>query len=117
MSNENINVLHIYGPKAWHESPFVVGNRKGLETLRDAINEALKKAKPGQKGSAIKESMINDGEGFSLHVTCIDEDWQHPDWIKMGVPYSSDVARENREEAKMPWNLLIDQKLVKELDL
>lgn len=99
--SDNINLLHVYGAEAWHESVFIVGNRKGLQALRNAIDDALK-AEPGGKGFGTRECMVSDGEGYQLHVSCFDHDWQHPDWKEIAMPYTANIARDRRENLKHP---------------
>lgn len=103
-NNTDIVALHVYGPEAWHNSAYVIGNPNGLKALRDAIDEAL------EKGTAKRECIVaSDGEGFYIRVGCLDEDWQSPRWAKMAVPYSSDVAKENREDVIHPWEICPDE--------
>jgi len=59
-------VLHVTGPSHWHNPVFIVGDRLALERLHSLIADAL------LVGSGDKTFFPHDGEGFALHVRCVD---------------------------------------------
>jgi hypothetical protein len=77
--------LHIYGQKMWHDDVVILGDRLALETLRDAIDEAL-----ATLAGRAEDVMVNDGEGFSVIVNRIDEQSL---WDTFATPYSDPDAQ------------------------
>jgi hypothetical protein len=59
--------LHVYAAQQWHDEACIVGTRKGLEVLRDALNAALADA----DGVAAGHVFANDGEGYFVHVHAV----------------------------------------------
>lgn len=87
--------LHIYAQQMWHDEAYIVGERDALESLRDAITRAL------VNNSARMCAYCNDGEGYDIHVLCVDEE-------KAGIlpaPYTDDIAKDS---AGFSLDLLID---------
>lgn len=82
--------LHLYPQAFWHGDAALVGTRKGLEALRDALNEALAKDAP-----ASAEMFAADGEGYTVHVIPADPDLMG----RTRCPYTDDVARDRRRDA------------------
>lgn len=66
---EGLPLLHLYEQSSWHEDGYILGNRKGLEALRDAISAAL-----DGKPEAAKVTQ-NDGEFYHLTVRCVGDAW------------------------------------------
>jgi hypothetical protein len=86
------SLLHIFGPEAHHDESFIAGNREALVALRNAVELAL------ISGVSTLSGYVNDGEGFELYVMCASD----KEMDNLAVPYSTDYARENREEATYP---------------
>ncbi len=82
--------VHIYGQPSWHDNAHVIGNRAGLEALRDAINDALR------TGAQQAEVYATDGEGYGIKVV------ELADAIldEMPLPYTDPEAR---EMVTKPW--------------
>lgn len=59
--------LHLYAQDSHHDDAQIMGDRESLIALREAIDEALAK----DEEVAI-EAFVNDGEGYQVHVTCLD---------------------------------------------
>lgn len=95
-------LLHVYGQAAWHDDVYIVGNRQALLALKRAIEDAL----TGQKG--VLNAMTNDGEGYSVIVLNLPNGQGNQVWVELAVPYSEEMAKESRENAKWPWDLLSD---------
>ena len=92
-------LMHIYGQDVWHAPAWIVGNRAGLEALREAITVALDKP----RSEAIV--MAGDGEGYAVQVIRDDRSFfdQKPgDW-DWAVPYTDEIAQD-RPGARYPWN-------------
>lgn len=92
---DDIEWLHIHGPAVWHDDAYIVGNRAGLEALRDAINVALSK---GQSGTTSTRGFTGDGEGFDLYISLAAGDpsaWRRP--------YSDECAWDCRQDAIDPF--------------
>lgn len=71
MSDDEYRALQIYAQPCWHEDAYIVGNRKGLEALRDAISRALEIDGPITMSAFVEF----DGEGYDLVVCpCEDDD-------------------------------------------
>lgn len=100
----NIKLLHIYGQQHEHDSVFIVGNTSGLETLRQALGDAVVSRRGG------KEVSVADGEGFAIRVLCQDADWQSDTWTKLAVPYTSESSEEKRKDAMWPEGLFEERK-------
>lgn len=92
-----MNLLHIYGQSIWHDPVYIIGNRKALEDLKKAIEDAL------DKGEGKIEAFCNDGEGYYVIVKYDNSGWLNGDWARRAVPYTDEVAREKRENALWPW--------------
>ncbi len=68
----NEGTLHIYEQDNAHDEAFIVGDVRGLISLRDAINRAL--VSVGQTKSDVTQAFQVDGEGFALYVVCTTEE-------------------------------------------
>jgi hypothetical protein len=91
-----MKLIHIYGQQFFHDDAFIIGTREGLTALRDAINEAL------EKGRAVTEVFVNDGEGYDICIALNDSNCLSPFWNKLAVPYADEMASEKREDALQP---------------
>jgi hypothetical protein len=88
-----MKIVHIHAQAIFHDDAWIVGNREGLESLRAAIDEALREG----KGSI--EAFVVDGEGFDISVIQTDRE-------DLAVPYTDEMASEKQEDVKWPWELL-----------
>lgn len=68
-------VAHIIAQSYFHQPAFLIGDREGLERIRDAIAQAL------ETGEARRGIFAQDGEGYGVHVLCVTEAEMD------GVPY------------------------------
>jgi hypothetical protein len=57
---------------------------------------------PGS-GNACAEFFVNDGEGYTLQVSVVD------DIHRMAVPYADEVAQEKSDDAVWPFDLLVER--------
>lgn len=62
--SEHVGTLHLHAQSFPHDEAWVVGDRDGLQALRDAIDAALS----GHPSAA--RSFAADGEGFVSIVVC-----------------------------------------------
>ena len=103
---EKWNFLHLYPQPFWHDEAYIVGNRKGLERLRDALNKALEDE--GDVDVSVNV-MANDGEGYSVHVVKVNDGEK----INMlAVPYTDEISKERDAEALYPHALKLSEKCV-----
>lgn len=92
--------MHIFAQDAWHGTAFIAGEQSDLLELRDAIDHALAE-------NVVKiTSFTNDGEGYDIFViqtstTQID---------KLPLPYSSDYAKDSREDRVSCFDLIKENK-------
>jgi hypothetical protein len=84
-------VVHLWQPLMWHCDQNIVGNKEGLELLKEAIQKAI----DNEKGVA--EVFISDGEGHDIIIQCVKET------ELLAVPYTDEVAKEHQERAIYPW--------------
>lgn len=69
MSDQDTPAIHIYPQYSWHADAWIVGNRVGLQALRDAINKALETGKP-----KVCDAFPCDGEGYGILVAELKDD-------------------------------------------
>lgn len=77
------DVLHIYGQGAWHNDIRIVGTKDALQKFSDALIKCLKEKK------SEFQTFVNDGEGYSIIIKCVEE--ESPEFDEM--PYSEDYAK------------------------
>lgn len=88
--NEDYPKCHIYSQDSWHGEAYIVGNRAGLEKLRDAINLTL------EKGNTKNTFWPNDYESYHLFMACMSED----DFEGLKLPYNAKIHElEDGQEA------------------
>lgn len=73
---EEILALHIYSQPWEHCEARIVGNRMALQALTNAIGEALTTGKAETK----EEIYATDGEGYTIEVIVMPDDWKDPKW-------------------------------------
>jgi hypothetical protein len=93
--DRNLEILHLYGQSFWHDDAYIVGTARDLIALRDAIDKAL------VESHATIESFTADGEGYRLTVIAADDDTAS----RLSMPYTDEVARDNRVRAVQPYQL------------
>lgn len=94
----DIVLLHIYAQAQWHSPSCIIGNRAGLERLREAVTNAL----DGGMGETpeVDGVFASDGEGYEVLVMREDGPWSnYPDteltvWDRLVMPYREDEARD-----------------------
>lgn len=87
-----VPLLHIYSPPFYHQEAFIVGNREGLERLRDALDALLS---AGQEKVVSETVFHGDGEGYE--VCCARDDSPFGDdafWNRLSSPYTVDCGEE-----------------------
>lgn len=89
--------LHIYGQTAWHDDAFIVGTPAALRALAAMITAMA------DYDGVVAEGVyfVNDGEGFSLRVACVNEFTAQ----RLAVPYTGEFAIETRTHALWPRQL------------
>jgi hypothetical protein len=98
-------LLHIYAQQQWHDNAFIIGDREGLEILREAIDKALQ-----TDGPINANVFANDGEGYTVVILCTESHCEMVNayWDKLAVPYTDEVAAEKNEDAIWP-EMLVSQ--------
>lgn len=81
-------LLHIYGQKAWHDEVIIVGNKKSLKSLIQALIDAI-----ALGAGRAKEVMVTDGEGYDVLILTEDSPWADKEWMQMPLPYTDEIAR------------------------
>ena len=61
-------MIHIYPSEMHHAEATILGNRAGLQALRDLIDAALREASPNDLAHSFLPA---DGEGYSIIVRCV----------------------------------------------
>lgn len=92
--------LHVYAQPWEHGESWIVGERKALEALRDAIDSALRDG--AVPGTSAATGYASDGEGYRVLVMRVDGEV----WRDMLRPYTEDSARDNRDDATHPFALI-----------
>ena len=59
--------LHLYAQYSHHDDAQIMGDRESLIALREAIDEVI-----NQEYTIAIPVFTNDGEGYHVHVTCLD---------------------------------------------
>lgn len=78
--NHKYPKCHIYSQNSWHDEAYIVGNRTGLEKLRDAINLTL------EKGNTKNDFWPKDLEGYDVMISCVEDEVLD----ELELPYSSE---------------------------
>jgi hypothetical protein len=90
-----ISALHVYAQHSNHSEARIAGTKDELVALREAITKAL------QLGDSVFQAFCVDGEGYDLHIHCVD------DATILPVPYTADYMQASEEAFKTaPWNKL-----------
>jgi len=76
----NSPLLHVFSQSFEHDDAAVVGTREALLALKAGIERAL----ADERGVAMVDARVNDGEGFFLNVYCVDDRTMR----FVGVPYA-----------------------------
>lgn len=77
-----MTALHVYSPSMWHDEAGIVGTRDAMVLLRTIIDDAL------ANGRSTFETFAVDGEGYSLHVVCVEP--EELDGVQL--PYVDPIA-------------------------
>ena len=88
--------LHLHAQPYWHSNAYIVGTREELSTLRAAIGAAL------SGGHGAMSPFAQDGEGYTLHVLCVNGDAS----VQHAIPYTDEAAVEQRSNAVWPEKLV-----------
>ena len=73
-----MKILNIYGQEAWHTEARIIGNREGLESLKQTIDNALR-VPTGKATTAWDDEreplFASDGEGYEVIVEMHNDVW------------------------------------------
>ena len=78
-----MDTLHIYGQEAWHDDIKIVGTKDALQKFLESLHKSL------QEGKSEFQTFVNDGEGYSILIKCVEED--SPEFDEM--PYFGEYAK------------------------
>lgn len=98
MEKETYDSLHIYGQKDWHDEAIIVGNRQGLEKLKQLIELAL------EKGDGTHHFWSNDLESYDVYVSCQDDETIET----LTVPYS-EASFASKSNAVEPFDVVAEK--------
>ena len=97
-----MRILNIYGQEYWHCDALIVGNKEGLEALKQTIDEALRVISKKASTKDDKEPFFaSDGEGYEVIVELHDEEW--------GIKAPKDSFWNKRESYPEYWGLKSQQ--------
>lgn len=70
-----MRILNIYGQPSHHFEARIVGNREGLEALRNAIDNALIIDSHAKAPDDNEPLFASDGEGYEILIDRHDDEW------------------------------------------
>ncbi len=75
-----MKILNIYGQFDYHSPARIIGNREGLEHLKDTIERALKSSPANtdikdEQGKLIDCLFASDGEGYEVTIEMSNDEW------------------------------------------
>jgi hypothetical protein len=75
-----MKILNIYGQFDYHSPARIIGNREGLEHLKNTIEQALKSCSANtnikdEQGKLIDCLFASDGEGYELTIEMNNDEW------------------------------------------
>lgn len=68
MNFKDYKICNIYGQQMWHNQAIIIGNKKGLEQLRDMIDVAL------TENQSEDIFYPTDFEGYELKIICLEDE-------------------------------------------
>ncbi|GLJ01878.1 hypothetical protein [Bacillus sp. YKCMOAS1] len=90
-----LGLCNIYAQQTHHFEAFILGNRKGLLELRNAIDKAL------ETGCSTSTLFPSDYEGYDVYVALVEEEQR---FKKLTTPYVEEYAQE--EDAVDPIEII-----------
>jgi len=92
-------ILNIYSQEYRCQSVYIVGNRRSLLELREAIDAAL------QQGGGIVETRTSDNDAYTLQVILNNAPWDTMDWLGLKSPYTDPAVADQRPDAIRPYDI------------
>jgi hypothetical protein len=87
-------LLHILPQQEWHDPALIVGTRRAIEALRDALTAALDAPQRGRRAAPVSTpAMARDGEGYRVVCRVVSAE----DMESVPFGYASEIARDNRK--------------------
>jgi len=80
----NYKLLHIYSQQFPHESAMVVGNKSGLEELKNTIEKVLNNQSKRDDTDTV---FVIDGEGYTVVVR---QEESEEEFKQLDLPYACD---------------------------
>ncbi|WOQ72026.1 hypothetical protein R0126_15475 [Bacillus stratosphericus] len=81
-----LEMCNIYAQETHHREALILGNRKGLLELKNAIDQALK------TGSAVANLYPSDFEGYETCIALVDDEKQ---FKKLITPYVEEYTQDD----------------------
>ena len=73
---KGMKLLNIYGQAFYHQEARIIGNREGLEALKQTIDDALRVFEEKASTNDNKEPLFaSDGEGYEVIVEMNNDEW------------------------------------------
>lgn len=93
--------VHIYGQHGNHDEAYVVGDRKGLAQLAEAIQKALDGLHGQTWAQGVAGATARDGEGYAIYVVALSEER----FAGTQLPYAR-AAKDTPPPGRPPWSLV-----------
>ncbi|PCK23402.1 hypothetical protein CEY02_01465 [Bacillus pumilus] len=81
-----LGLCNIYAQQSYHMEALILGNKKGLLELRNAIDEAL------ETGSFVVNLFPSDFEGYEVCIAVVDDEKR---FEKLTTPYVEEYAQDD----------------------
>lgn len=98
MEEQYDKFLVMYGQSYSHDPAFIVGNKKALIALRDAIDRAIE----NQRAVATPMFIATDGEGYDLFIGVVEEEDRLQ---KLLMPYTDEAFEDRRKDYVSPYDV------------
>lgn len=93
-------ILKILPSKYWNGDVIIIGNNEGLEALKNAIDNAIKK----DSGSNLVTE--TDGNQYFVIVNQLESDMLNEDWQKLPMHYDEDDTKLTKDEEEQLYNFM-----------
>ena len=93
--------VHIYGQHGNHDEVYVVGDRKGLMQLAEAIQKALDGLHGQTWAQGVAGATARDGQGYAIYVVALSEER----FAGTQLPYAR-AAKDTPPPGRPPWSLV-----------
>ncbi|PQZ57295.1 hypothetical protein CQZ94_10705 [Bacillus sp. MYb209] len=97
MNFKDYKICHIYGQQMWHDQAIIIGNKEGLEQLKNMIDIALNENQSEEVFYPV------DLAGYNLKIMCVEDDekLEH-----LSLPYHDENYYTKSDDEISPENIL-----------